>query len=76
MGQYGLYKAIRITQVGTYIDGIQVSDVSLSSLDIRQKYWSFKIAVLPDAVNAGGVTLFGKGFGNYSRDIIFKLFFK
>lgn len=76
VGQYGLYKAIRITQEGTYIDGIQVSDVSLPSLDIRQKYWSFKIAVLPDAVNSGGVTLFGKGFGNYSRDIMFKLFFK
>lgn len=76
VGQFGLYKAIRITKEGTYIDGIKVSDVSLSSLDIRQKYWYFRIAVLPDAVNAGGVTLFGKGFGNYSRDIMFKLFFK
>ncbi len=76
VGQYGLYKAIRITQEGSYIDGIKVSDVSLSSLDIRNKYWSFRIAALPDAVNAGGVTLFGKGFGNYSRDIIFRLYFK
>lgn len=76
VGQYGLYKAIRITREGAYIDGIKVSDVSLSSLDIRNKYWSFRIAALPDAVNAGGVTLFGKGFGNYSRDIIFRLYFK
>lgn len=76
VGQYGLYKAIRITDEGTYIDGIKVSDVNLSSLDIRQKYWSFKIAVLPDSLNVGGVTLFGKGFGNYSRDIMFKLYFK
>jgi predicted transcriptional regulator len=76
VGQYGLYKAIRITQEGSYIDGIKVSETTLSSLDIRQKYWSFRIAVLPDAVNVGGVTLFGKGFGNYSRDITFKLYFK
>lgn len=75
VNQYGLYKAIRITGQGSYIDGIKISDVNLSSLDIRQKYWSFKIAALPDAVNAGGVTIFGKGFGNYSRDITFKLYF-
>ncbi len=76
VGQYGFYKAIRITREGSYIDGIKVSDISLSSLDIRQKYWSFRIAALPEAMNAGGVTLFGKGFGNYSRDIMFKLYFK
>jgi len=75
VGQYGLFKAIRINHSGTYIDGLKVSDISLSTLDIRQKYWTFRIAVLPDAINAGGVTLFGKGFGNYSRDIMFKLFF-
>lgn len=76
VGQFGLFKSVRISQDGSYIDGIKVSDTTLSSLDIRQKYWSFRIAALPDAVNAGGVTLFGKGFGNYSRDITFKLYFK
>lgn len=76
VGQYGLYKAIRIAQDGSYIDGIKVSDTTLSSLDIRQKYWSFRIAVLPESQNVGGVTIFGKGFGNYSRDIMFKLYYK
>ncbi len=76
VGQYGLYKVTRITRNGSYIDGIKVSDTSLSSFDIRQKYWSFRVAVLPDAVNAGGVTIFGKGFGNYSRDIMFRLYFE
>ena len=76
VGQYGLYKVIRITRDGSFIDGIKVSDASLSSLDIRRKYWTLRIAVLPDALNAGGVTIFGKGFGNYSRDIMFKLYFK
>jgi predicted transcriptional regulator len=75
VGQFGLFKSVRITQEGSYIDGIKVSDTTLSSLDIRQKYWTFKIAALPDAVNAGGVTLFGKGFGNYSMDITFRLYF-
>lgn len=75
VNQYGLFKAVRITGDGSYIDGTKVSDVTLSSLDIRQKYWSFKIAALPDAVNAGGVTVFGRGFGNYSRDITFKLYY-
>lgn len=75
VGQYGLYKAIRINKEGTYIDGIKVSEVTLTDLDIRQKYWNFRLSVLPDAVNAGGLTIFGKGFGNYSRDIMFKLYF-
>lgn len=75
VAQYGIYKVLRITTDGSYIDGIKVSNISLSSLDIRQKYWTFRIAVLPEAVNAGGVTIFGKGFGNYNQDIIFKLYY-
>ncbi len=76
VGQYGLYKMIRINREGSFIDGVRISDVNLSMLDIRQKYWSFRIAVLEESEHVGGVTLFGKGFGNYNQDIVFRLYYQ
>lgn len=75
VGQYGLCKSIRINKTGAYIDGKKLSDNGLDHLDIRQKYWTFRIAVLPDSKHVGGVTLFGRGFGNYNQDIRFRLYY-
>jgi predicted transcriptional regulator len=75
INQYGLLKRIRITPDGTYMDGIRISDVSLDAVSIREKQWTFRIAVLEDSVNVGGITLFGSGFGNYSQDILFRLYY-
>lgn len=76
LAQFGLFKVIRINELGTYIDGIKSSDVKLSDLNISEKYWNFKIEVPSDAKHVGGVTIFGKNFGNYNQDIQFKLFYK
>ncbi|MGI6704991.1 MAG: ArsR/SmtB family transcription factor [Clostridia bacterium] len=76
VNQYGLLKALRITRNGTYMDGTKISDIPLHELDMRQKYWSFRIAVLEDARHIGGLTLYGKGFGNYDQDIVVKLYYK
>lgn len=76
VNQYGLLKALRITRDGTYMDGTKISDIPLNALDMRQKYWSFRIAVLEDARHIGGLTLYGKGFGNYDQDIAVKLYYK
>lgn len=63
--QYGLLKRLRITLDGTYMDGLKMSDVTLHDIDIRQKQWTLRLSVEPDARYPGGLTLFGKGFGNY-----------
>ncbi len=76
VAQYGLYKRIRINDEGTFIDGMRVSDVTLSHLNLRQKSMTFRIAVLEESEHVGGVTLFGKEFGNYNQDIVFKLYYK
>ena len=76
VGQFGIYKSIHINGDGTFIDGIKVSEIKLADLDIRQNYWTFRISVLPESEHVGGVTIFGKGFGNYDQDIIFKLYYK
>ncbi|MGO4537486.1 ArsR/SmtB family transcription factor [Paenibacillus sp. 2TAB19] len=75
VNQYGLLKRLFIRRDGTYMDGVKLSNVTINDIDIRSKNWTFQIAVLEDANHIGGVTLFGDGFGNYSQDIVFKLFY-
>lgn len=73
VNQYGLLKRLRIASDGTYMDGMRISDVTLDDVSIREKQWTFRIAVLEESENVGGVTLFGAGFGNYNQDILFRL---
>lgn len=76
INQYGLLKVLKITPNGTFIDGQQISNVTLDDVNILSKQWKFRIAVEEDADNVGGVTLFGSGFGNYNQDIVFKLYYE
>lgn len=74
--QYGLLKHIRVNHINSTIDGELLSDRTLAELNINQgNFIDFKIVVAPNARNRGGVTLFGKGFGNHDQDIIVKLFY-
>ncbi|MCR4922992.1 MAG: ArsR family transcriptional regulator [Lachnospiraceae bacterium] len=68
--QYGLLKLIVINRHGTFLDGLKISDVS--SNDLKLDYTStirLKMAVEDGARHIGGLTLFGKSFGNYDQDI-------
>ncbi|MFV0343284.1 MAG: ArsR/SmtB family transcription factor [Anaerocolumna sp.] len=68
--QYGLLKLIVINSTGTFIDGLQISDVSLKDLNLDYKSTiKFKFAVAEDAEHVGGLTIFGRNFGNYNQDI-------
>lgn len=68
--QYGLLKLLTITSKGTFIDGLQISDVTIDSLGLKPgSAIRFRISVLEDAKNVGGLTIFGKSFGNYGQDI-------
>lgn len=68
--QYGLLKLLVINRKGTFIDGLQISDVSLNdfNFDFRSNI-KFKLEVPSDTEHVGGLTLFGKTFGNYNQDI-------
>lgn len=75
--QYGLLKVIRIRSDGTYLDDEKVSDVSLDRIIGTQGlFWRIRFEVLPDARHVGGLSLFGKGFGNYAQDIVMRVFFE
>lgn len=70
LNQYGLLKMLVIGKDGTYIEGLKISDVSCKDLNLDSNSdIRFRIAVLEDAKNVGGLTLFGKSFGNYDQDI-------
>jgi predicted transcriptional regulator len=68
--QYGLLKMLIINKRGTFIDGLKISDVTIDQLQLDYKSTvRFKVQVADDAVNCGGLTIFGKNFGNYNQDI-------
>lgn len=70
--QYGLLKLLTVTDQGTFIDGLKLSDVTIDKLGLQPGQPTlFKIGVLEDSAHVGGLTLFGKGFGNYGQDIRF-----
>ena len=68
--QYGLLKLLVINHKGTFIDGLKISDVTTSQLNLDYKSKiCFRIAVEESSTHVGGLTIFGKNFGNYDQDI-------
>jgi predicted transcriptional regulator len=68
--QYGLLKMLVINKTGTFIDGLQISDVSIKEFDLDYKSkLRFKLEVKKDSEHVGGLTIFGSTFGNYAQDI-------
>jgi predicted transcriptional regulator len=76
VNQYGLLKVIRIQEDGTLIDGQHMSSVGIGEICLERNYWTFRIEVKEDADHVGGLTLYGKGFGNYNHDIMFRVFYE
>ena len=71
LNQYGLLKLLVINHKGTFIDGLKISDITTSELTLDYTSTSrFRIAVEEDSAHVGGLTIFGKSFGNYDQDIV------
>ena len=74
--QYGVLKSWQVNGAGSYIDGIKISDVSMSDLAIDDyNYISVKIGIKEDAEYQGGLNLFGRYFGNYPQDLVLRLIY-
>lgn len=68
--QYGMLKLLVINKKGTFIDGLQISNIKISDLNLTDKSTlRFKLAVNADSKYVGGLTIYGKNFGNYNQDI-------
>lgn len=72
--QYGLLKMLVVNQKGTFIDGLKISDVTTTQLALTaQDDLRFRFQCQEPSRNIGGLTLFGKNFGNYNQDIKVKI---
>ncbi|WP_026653413.1 ArsR/SmtB family transcription factor [Butyrivibrio proteoclasticus] len=72
--QYGMLKVLVINHKGTFIDGNKISDVTIDSLKLSSKSGiKLRLEVPESAEHVGGLTIFGRGFGNYNQDINVKI---
>lgn len=75
--QYGLLKVWKVTVNGSFVDGVQVSGVTLRDLALKPNDpIPVRIGIKEDARNIGGMNLFGCKFGNYPQDIVLRQRFK
>lgn len=69
-GQFGLFKLLTVNREGTFIDGMKLSGVRVGELGIaNDPSIAFRLSVPETARNVGGLTIFGRSFGNYHQDI-------
>lgn len=74
LNQYGLLKHLIINHDGTFIDSTQISTVTIDDLQLdNRSNIRLRLAVDEDSRNVGGLTIYGKTFGNYNQDIEVKL---
>ncbi len=72
--QYGQLKIWSVAENGSYIDGKAISAIRLDDLRLNDKaYIEVRLGVKPDAMNVGGLNLFGDKFGNYPQAIVLKV---
>lgn len=68
--QYGLLKLLTVNKKGTFVDGLKISDITIDALALQPgKSFPFRMEVCEEAEHVGGLTLFGKSFGNYGQGI-------
>jgi predicted transcriptional regulator len=75
--QYGLLKRWSVTNEGSFIDGRAMSEVRMQNLHLEKKpFIEVRFGVKADAMNVGGINLFGEKFGNYPQPIVLKVDFE
>ena len=69
--QYGFMTGVSLRKDGCYINEIKVNDENiLETVRLSGKpYISLRIGVRPDAVNQGGINLFGEKYGDFPQGI-------
>lgn len=73
--QYGKLKTWRISESGTFIDGLRISDLTIDDFDLEKHHSiRMRLGIEASAEHPGGVNIFGKGFGNYDQDILMRLY--
>ena len=72
--QFGMLSTWEVLPTHVLINGEPHYGVKLSDLNLLSyPYITLRIGVKEDAVNKGGINLFGASFGDYPQDIVFKV---
>ncbi len=72
--QYGILTSWRISQHGTYLGDIKLSNVTLDELQLAEHHSvKLRIGIDDKAGLPGGINIFGRGFGNHDQDIKMRL---
>jgi predicted transcriptional regulator len=72
--QYGILTTWRISQQGTFLGDLKLSDVTLDSLQLAEHHSvKLRIGIDDKAGLPGGINIFGRGFGNHDQDIKMRL---
>lgn len=70
----GLIQVLRINASGTFIDGQQISEVTLSDICWKQEHLTFRITAAEVKRRRGRLALYGCGSGNHEQDIVFRVY--
>jgi predicted transcriptional regulator len=74
--QYGLLKNWIVSDEGSFVDGVRISEVRLADLALAEHHSiKVRIGVKDGAEHVGGLNVFGRGFGNYDQAIALRLSF-
>lgn len=74
--QYGLLKHLRINHTDTGIDSHKLSDITIDDLHLNDSpFIDLRIEVKENAENIGGLTIFGKEFGNAPQNILLSVYY-
>ena len=74
--QYGMLKTCILSEEGSFIDEDKVNDKKIGEYELDKKeYISVRIGIKEDAINCGGINIFGDCFGDYAQNMIMKLSF-
>lgn len=73
--QYGLLKHFTVNEKGVFIDDKEATrNITFRDLHLEEACGiRFSIGVKPDAAHAGGLNIFGAGFGDYPQAIVMAL---
>ncbi|NLE23848.1 MAG: helix-turn-helix domain-containing protein [Clostridiaceae bacterium] len=74
MNQYGTLMEFSINKEGTFIEGEKYSDTTIDQLNIRPgTRIRIRLAVPEGLHDSRGLTIFGRGFGNYNSGMIIRI---
>ena len=72
--QYGILTSWRISQHGTHLGDLKLSNVTLDELQLAEHHSvKLRIGIDDKAGLPGGINIFGRGFGNHDQDIKMRL---